>query len=102
MEALGCCPTAPGPLFLCPVKCLAIYMERTADQSSGRLFQRQSGGTITIDGISQQILYFIKEADTESVPKAHDVRAIATSVNYCHLWTSRPSQSIQGGSLLGS
>ena len=26
----------------------------------------------------------IKETDPESIPKAHDVRAIATSVNYFH------------------
>ena len=29
-------------------------------------------------------MYFIKEADPESIPKAHDVRAVATSVNYFH------------------
>ena len=69
---------------LCPVRCLEYYLERTKSRSSGRLFQRESGGTITIDGIRQQILYFIKEADLESIPKAHDVRAIATSVNYFH------------------
>ena len=74
----------PQDSSLCPVKCLKSYLERTDSWSSGRLFQRESGGTISIDGICQQILYFIKEADPESIPKAHDVRAIATSVNYFH------------------
>ena len=74
----------PQDPSLCPVKCLEAYLEKTISQSGGRLFQRELGGTITIDGIRQQILYFIKEADPESIPKAHDVRAIATSVNYFH------------------
>ena len=43
---------------------------------------KEKGGTITINGIRQQILYFIKEADPDSVPTAHQVRALATSVNF--------------------
>ena len=74
----------PQDSSLCPVKALQAYLKRTNSWSSGRLFQREMGGTITIKGIRQQILYFIKEADPESVPKAHDVRAIATSINYFH------------------
>ena len=74
----------PQDPSLCPVKALQTYLGRTDTWLSGRLFQRENGGTITIDGIRQQILYFIKEADPESIPKAHDVRAIATSVNYFH------------------
>ena len=69
----------PQDPSLCPVRCLENYLERTQSWSSGRLFQRESGGTITIDGVRQQILYLIKEADPESIPKAHDVRAI------CHI-----------------
>ena len=46
------------------------------------LFKREKGGTISINGIWQQILYFIKEADPNSVPKAHQVRALATSINF--------------------
>ena len=37
-----------------------------------------------IKGIRQQILYFIKQADPELIPKAHDVRTISTSINYFH------------------
>ena len=74
----------PQDLSLCPVRALQPYLERTSHWSSGRLFQRETGGTITIKGIRQQILHFIKEADPESVPKAHDVRAISTSINYFH------------------
>ena len=69
---------------LCPVKTLQEYLERTNLWTSGKLFRRDKGGTITINGIRQQILYFIKEADPESIPKAHQVRAIATSINYFH------------------
>ena len=57
-------------------------MDRTDKWRAGALFKREGGGTITIDGIRQQILYFIKEADPNSFPKVHDVRAIATSVNF--------------------
>ena len=46
------------------------------------LFRRENGGTLSINGIRQQILYFIKEADPASVPKAHQIRAMATSLNY--------------------
>lgn len=34
--------------------------------------------------IRQQILYFIKQANPDSVPKVHDIRAVATSTNYFH------------------
>ena len=74
----------PQDPSLCPVKSLEAYLKKTENQTGGRLFQRELGGTLTIDGIRQQILYFIKEADPESIPKAHDVRAVATSVNYFH------------------
>ena len=57
-------------------------MKRTDSWLSGALFQREKGGKITTNGIRQQILYFINEADPDSVPKAHDVSAIATSVNF--------------------
>ena len=69
-------------LSLCPVEALRSYLERTSSWRSGTLFKREKGGTLTINGIRQQILYFIKEADPESVPKAHQVRAIATSINF--------------------
>ena len=46
--------------------------------------KENQGGTTTINKIRQQILYFIKEANPESILKAHEVRAIATSVNYFH------------------
>ena len=67
---------------LCPVESLCAYLERTVSWCSGSLFKREKGGTLSINGIRQQILYFIKEADPDSVPKAHQVRAIATSTNF--------------------
>ena len=67
---------------LCPVEALRVYLERTVSWRSGSLFRRERGGTLTINGIRQQILYLIKEVDPDSVPKAHQVRAIATSINF--------------------
>ena len=72
----------PQDLSLCPVEALRSYLSRTDSWHSGSLFRREKGGTITTAGIRQQILYFIKEADPDSVPTAHQVRAIATSVNF--------------------
>ena len=72
----------PQDPSLCPVEVLRAYLQRTDSWRSGSLFKREKGGTITINGIRQQILYFIKAADPDSVPTAHQVRAIATSVNF--------------------
>ena len=72
----------PQDPSLCPVQTLRDYLNRTEQWQSGRLFRREKGATLTIDGVRQQILYFIKEADPDSVPKPHEVRALATSVNY--------------------
>ena len=57
-------------------------MDRTDKWRAGALFKREGGGTITIDGIRLQILYFIKEADPSSFPTVYDVRPIATSVHF--------------------
>ena len=37
---------------------------------------------MTVDGVRQKILYSIKSADPGSWPKAHEVRKVATSLNY--------------------
>ena len=74
----------PQDSSLCPVQTLQSYLERTTSWPSGRLFRREKGGTLTITGIRQQILFFIKEANKDSFPKAHQVRAIATTMNYFH------------------
>ena len=67
---------------LCPVSAVQTYLRRTSSWTTGRLFRREQGGTLTTNGIRQQILYFIKEADPQSIPKAHQVRALATSINF--------------------
>ena len=72
----------PQDLSLCPVAALKAYINRTSQWNSGRLFRRERGGTLSIDGIRQQILYFIKLADPDSILRAHDVRKVATSINY--------------------
>ncbi|XP_068238901.1 uncharacterized protein [Palaemon carinicauda] len=74
----------PLPLdaSLCLIVTLRAFLARTATCSSGPLFVREQGGTISTQGIRQQILYFIKQANPESFPHAHDIRAVATSINY--------------------
>ncbi|XP_068225652.1 uncharacterized protein [Palaemon carinicauda] len=72
----------PEDASLCPVATLRAFLARTASHSSGPLFVREQGGTISIQGIRQQILYFIKQANPDSFPHAHDIRAVATSINY--------------------
>ena len=72
----------PQDLSLCPVTTLRAYMDRTASWSSGRLFQREGGGTLSTAGVRQQILYFITSADLGCVPKGQETRKVATSVNY--------------------
>ena len=72
----------PQDVSLCPVDTLRKYLDRTSSWHSGSLFKREAGGTITIAGIRQQILYFIKEADPDSMPSPHQVRAVATSINF--------------------
>ena len=67
---------------LCPVQALRDYLSRTSKWKSGYLFQREEGGTLTVDGVRQKILYFIKAADPESWPTVHEVRKVATSLNY--------------------
>ena len=76
----------PLPQFpsLCPVSALRAYLDRTSSLTSGRLFVREEGGTLTTDGVRQQILYFIKTADPGSVPKGQETRKVATSVNFFH------------------
>ena len=74
----------PQDLSLCPVAAPRAFLNRTSRWTSGRLFQREQGGTLTTKSIRQQILCFIKQADPDSVPKAHDVRAVSTSIDYFH------------------
>ena len=72
----------PQDESLCPVKALRDYISHTNYWKDGRLFQREGGGILTTKGVRQQILYFIKEAEPDSIPKGHDVRKVATSLNF--------------------
>lgn len=74
----------PLDLSLCPVHTLRAYLDRSSHISSGPLFIREGGGNLSMSAIRQQILYFIKQANPDSVPKVHDIRAVATSINYFH------------------
>ncbi|XP_068213459.1 uncharacterized protein [Palaemon carinicauda] len=74
----------PQDPSLCPVTTLKAYLNRTSNKSAGPLFIRENGGTITLKGIRQQILYFIKQANPASFPHVHDIRAVATPINYFH------------------
>ncbi|XP_068224886.1 uncharacterized protein [Palaemon carinicauda] len=62
----------PQDPSLCPVTTLKSFLSRTSYKTSGPLFIRERGGTITLKGIRQQILYFIKQANPESFPHVHD------------------------------
>ena len=52
----------PQDESLCPVTALRVYLQKTKQWKSGRLFQREGGGTLTTKGVRQQILYRIKQA----------------------------------------
>ena len=82
----------PQDPSLCPVSALQTYLSRTSQWSSGRLFLRKDGGTLTLDGVRQQILYFITSANPGSIPKGHETRRVATSVNY---WQHMDFASLQ-------
>ena len=67
---------------LCPVKTLQDYLKLSEDFTSGPLFQREKGGTLTIKGIRYQIIEFIKLAEPTCIPKGHDIRKIAATLNF--------------------
>ena len=67
---------------LCPVTCLRAYLARTPNYQSGQLFRGDTGSKLTLNQIRAKLLYFIKTADPTSVPAGHDVRKVATSINY--------------------
>ena len=57
---------------------------------------RKGGGTLSLDGVKQQILYFIKKVSLGCVPKAHEVRKAATSVNYFQHMQFEPLKEYTG------
>ena len=68
---------------LCPVKCLKDYISATSDINSGQLFRAPtSGSTITAKQLRAKLVYFIKKADPDSVPKGHDPRKVASSLSF--------------------
>ena len=67
---------------LCPVACLKAYLARTHAYTSGQLFRGDTGSKLTLNQVRAKLLYFIKTADPTSVPAGHDVRKVATSINY--------------------
>ena len=74
----------PQDPSLCPVKTLKDYLNVSSKWSTGALFVREKGGTLTTNGIRQQILYFVKNADPSCIPqgKVHLLRKFATSLNF--------------------
>ena len=72
----------PKDPSLCPVTTLKSYLARTTQWTSDRLFQRQEGGSFSLDGVRQQILYFITAANPGSIPKGHETCSVATLVDY--------------------
>ena len=79
---LGGYPPLKDDASLCPVTCLQSYLARTPAYKSGQLFRGDTGSKLTLNQIRAKLLYFIKTADPASVPAGHDVRKVATSINY--------------------
>ena len=72
----------PGDPSLCPVECLRGYLAASSDWTSGQLFRLDNGSEIHINHLRAKLLYFIKAADPDSIPKGHDCRSLASSLNF--------------------
>ena len=76
-------PPLPEDVSLCPVACLRRYLEVTSHLTSGRLFRGEtSDSVLSIKQIRAKVLYFIQSADRGSNPLGHEVRKLASSVNF--------------------
>ena len=67
---------------LCPVKCLESYLAKSAHYTTGQLFLGDEGSKLTLKQLKAKLLYFIKLADPNSVPTGHEVRKVASSMNF--------------------
>ena len=79
-------PALPGEdKILCPVQSLKTLLDHTKSISSGPLFLCHSTWSnpkpkpLTINGIGTAMTSLIKQSNPDSVPKAHDIRKMASS-----------------------
>ena len=72
----------PEDPSLCPVECLRGYLAASSNWTDGQLFRTDEGTEIHIRQLRAKLLYFIKEADPNSVPAGHDCRRLASSLNF--------------------
>ena len=87
----------PEDPSLCPVVCLKKYLQVTAAIKEGPLFWGETVSSIlSIKQVRAKILYFIKAADPDSVPHGHDVRKVATTINYFHHMSFSDLQVVTG------
>ena len=74
-------PLSNGPLSLCPVKNLAIYLRLTSKVSRGPLFlNSKTDLPIHKSTVSRLICSVIDEADPGKFPRVHDTRRVGTSI----------------------
>ena len=76
-------PPLPECPSLCPVTTLRQYLEVTKSYEPGQLFRGEtSGHDLTIKQLSQKIVYFIEGADPNQNANVHQIRSVATSLNF--------------------
>ena len=68
---------------LCPVTAMQVYLDRTAGFTSGSLFRHHSSGKpLSVSGLRCCLTSLIKKHNPDSVPKAHDLRKMASSLAF--------------------
>ena len=75
---------------LCPMKCLESYLAESTRYESDQLFLGEEGSKLTLKQLMAKSLYFIKLADPYSVPGGHEVRKIASSMNFFDFMVGNP------------
>ena len=68
---------------LFPVNAIQVYLQRTADSQSGSLFRHHvSGKSLSTSGLRCCLTSLIKKHNLDSVPKAHDLRKMTSSLAF--------------------
>ena len=76
-------PPLPDCPSLCPVTTLKQYLEVTKSYDSGQLFRGEtSGHELSKKQLAQKIVFFIERADPNQHVHVHQIRNVATSVNF--------------------
>ena len=77
-------PPLPGEdKALCPVATVQAYLNRTAEYPSGYLFRHQtSGKPLSVCATRVRLTSLIKRTNPHSIPKAHEVRKMASSLAF--------------------